>query len=212
MSELLILFTTMALLTVTPGPNNFLLATSGVQYGFRRSLPTLLGIVLGLPFLCLCVGLGLGPVFQAVPLIQTGLKFAGAAYLLYLAWRVATTTAAPKAESESEAETESEAEATAATAPIGFVRMAGFQWINPKVWSMAITATTTYMASDRIDIAGAFIVAAVMVVTTGVFNTVWLIAGTLMRHWLSVGHRLLWFNRGMGLLLSGFVVLLLLTS
>ena len=57
MSELLILFTTMALLTVTPGPNNFLLATSGVQFGFRRSLPTLLDIVIGFPFLFLCVGL-----------------------------------------------------------------------------------------------------------------------------------------------------------
>mgnify|MGYP002335664966 FL=1 len=198
MSELLILFTTMALLTVTPGPNNFLLATSGVQFGFRRSLPTLLGIVIGFPFLCLCVGLGLGPVFQAFPIIKTVLKFAGAAYLLYLAWRVAMTSTLASSSEASE--------------PIGFVRMAGFQWVNPKVWSMAITATTTYMTSDRIDVLGAVTVALVMVVTTGIFNTLWLVAGSLMRNWLSVGRRIVWFNRVMGLLLAGFVVLLLLSS
>lgn len=198
MSELLILFTTMALLTVTPGPNNFLLATSGVQFGFRRSLPTLLGIVIGFPFLCLCVGLGLGPVFQAFPIIKTVLKFAGAAYLLYLAWRVAMTSTL--------------ASSSEAAEPIGFVRMAGFQWVNPKVWSMAITATTTYMTSDKIDVLGAVTVALVMVVTTGIFNTLWLVAGSLMRNWLSVGQRIVWFNRVMGLLLAGFVVLLLLSS
>ena len=134
MSELLILFTTMALLTVTPGPNNFLLATSGVQFGFRRSLPTLLGIVIGFPFLCLCVGLGLGPVFQAFPIIKTVLKFAGAAYLLYLAWRVAMTSTL--------------ASSSEAAEPIGFVRMAGFQWVNPKVWAVAFAAVSAHPSDE----------------------------------------------------------------
>ena len=77
---------------------------------------------------------------------------------------------------------------------------------------MAITATTTYMTSDKIDVLGAVTVALVMVVTTGIFNTLWLVAGSLMRNWLSVGRRIVWFNRVMGLLLAGFVVLLLLSS
>ncbi|MGB1155299.1 MAG: LysE family translocator [Alphaproteobacteria bacterium] len=197
MSDLLIVFGTLSLLTVTPGPNNLLLASSGVQFGLRRSLPMLLGIVLGFPLLTLCVGLGLGPVFQAVPAVQVVLKVLAAAYLLLLAWQVATTRAL--------------ADAASGAAPIGFLKMAGFQWVNPKVWSMAITVTSAVMVSDRIDVRGAVLAALIIMATTSIFNTAWLVVGALLRDWLSIGQRIVWFNRVMGVLLAGFVVSLLLS-
>lgn len=198
MTDLLIVFTTMSLLTVTPGPNNLLLAASGVQHGFRRSLPMLLGIVLGFPLLVLCVGLGLGPVFQAVPVVKTILKFAGSAYLLYLAWQVATTRTL--------------ATAGAASQPIGFLKMAGFQWLNPKVWSMAITVTSSVMIAGTIDLRGAVTAALIIMATTSIFNTAWLLAGAMLRDWLNVGRRIVWFNRLMGVTLAGFVASLLLST
>lgn len=198
MTDLLLVFTTMSLLTVTPGPNNLLLAASGVQHGLRRSTPMLLGIVLGFPVLVLCVGLGLGPIFQAAPLFKTVLKIAGSAYLLYLAWQVATTTTLSTGNDNRE--------------PIGFLKMAGFQWLNPKVWSMAVTVTSSVMAAGTIDIAGAVTAALIIMATTAIFNTSWLVAGALLRDWLNTGQRILWFNRLMGLLLAGFVLSLLLTG
>jgi len=202
MTELLLVFMTMSLLTVTPGPNNLLLAASGVQHGFRRSLPMLLGIVLGFPLLVLCVGLGLGPAFGAVPALKTVLKFAASAYLLYLAWQVATTqTIATTGE---------------ISQPIGFLKMAGFQWVNPKVWSMAITVTSSVMIADTAtvwgDVWGAVTAALIIMATTSIFNTAWLIAGALLRDWLNVGRRIVWFNRLMGVALAGFVVSLLLST
>ena len=196
MTELLIVFVTMSLLTVTPGPNNLLLAASGVQHGFRRSLPMLLGIVVGFPVLVLCVGLGLGPVFQAVPLIKTILKIAGSAYLLYLAWQVATTRTLATAQ---------------ASDSIGFIKMAGFQWVNPKVWSMAVTVTSSVMVTETIDLRGALTAALIIMATTSIFNTAWLVAGALLRDWLNIGQRIVWFNRLMGVALAGFVVSLVLS-
>jgi len=198
MTDLLLIFGTLSLLTVTPGPNNLLLASSGAQFGLRRSLPMLLGIILGFPLLTLCVGLGLGPLFQAFPLIKSVLKYASAAYLLNLAWKVATTNTLGAAADANE--------------PIGFFKMAGFQWVNPKVWTMALTVTTSVMATDQIDVLGAIVAALIIMATTSIFNTSWLVAGALLRSWLNVGRRIVWFNRIMGLLLAGFVVSLLLST
>lgn len=198
MTDLFLIFITMSLLTVTPGPNNLLLAASGVQHGLRRSLPMLLGIVLGFPVLVLCVGLGLGPIFQAAPFFKTVLKLAGSVYLLYLAWQVATTTTLSAAQNDRQ--------------PIGFFKMAGFQWVNPKVWSMAVTLTSSVMATGTIDIRGAVTAALIIMATTAIFNTAWLVAGALLRDWLNVGRRIVWFNRLMGVLLAGFVLSLLLSG
>src|SRR6185436_1341845 len=77
----------------TPGPNNTMLMSSGLNFGFRRGLPHLWGVALGFAFMVLAVGLGLGAVFHAYPLLYTGLKYVGAAYLLYLAWQIATSAA-----------------------------------------------------------------------------------------------------------------------
>ena len=75
----------------TPGPNNLMLMTSGLNFGFRRGLPHLLGVTLGFTLMVLIVGLGLGAIFEKWPLLYTVLKYGGAAYLLYLAWQIAVS-------------------------------------------------------------------------------------------------------------------------
>jgi len=117
----------------TPGPNNTMLMASGFNFGFRRALPHLFGVALGFAVMVLAVGVGLGAAFQAYPAAYTVLKYAGAAYLLYLAWQIAT--AGPLEEG-----------GDARGQPISFLEGAAFQWFNPKGWVMAVGAVTTYAA------------------------------------------------------------------
>lgn len=117
----------------TPGPNNLMLMASGLNFGFRRALPHLFGVALGFTVMVLGVGLGLGAVFDTYPVAYAVLKYCGAAYLLYLAWRIAT--AGPV-----------EQGGAAKGRPMTFVEAAAFQWVNPKAWVMAVGATSTYAA------------------------------------------------------------------
>jgi len=115
----------------TPGPNNAMLMASGLNFGFRRGLPHLWGVALGFAVMVLAVGLGLGAMFAAYPAVYTVLKYAGAAYLLYLAWQIAT--AGPIEEG-----------GEARGRPITFLEAAAFQWLNPKGWVMAVGAVSAY--------------------------------------------------------------------
>lgn len=131
----------------TPGPNNVMLMTSGLNYGMRRTLPAMFGVEFGFGFLVLCVGLGLGAIFTAYPLIYIILKYVGAAYLLYLAYVIATSDpAAPEGKRKK---------------PMSFLQACAFQWVNPKGWVMAVGSIATYAAIaeypyNAIIIAGAF--------------------------------------------------------
>ncbi|WP_339533025.1 LysE family translocator [Pseudomonas mucidolens] len=117
--------------SITPGPNNTMLLASGVNFGFRRSMPHALGISLGFMVLVISVGLGLGEVFKALPGAYATLRYVGAAYLLYLAWKIATSS--PLSDDTHGNHT-----------PMTFLGAAVFQWVNPKAWVMALGAITTY--------------------------------------------------------------------
>jgi threonine/homoserine/homoserine lactone efflux protein len=137
-----------AITSITPGPNNMMMLASGVNHGFARSLPHLAGITGGFAFMVLAMGLGLHTVFEAVPVLQRVLKYVGAAYLLWLAWQLAT--AAPL-----------NSENANVRKPMNFIAAAAFQWVNPKAWVMALGAVTTYLphaflASDAAVLAGVF--------------------------------------------------------
>jgi threonine/homoserine/homoserine lactone efflux protein len=132
--EMLVALAVFCLVTLfTPGPNNLMLMTSGLNFGVRRGVPHMLGVVLGFSLMVLIVGLGLGAIFEAWPLLYLVLKYAGAAYLLYLAWQIAISEPpAPGTDS--------------ARSPISFFQAAAFQWVNPKAWVMAVGAVSTYAA------------------------------------------------------------------
>src|SRR5690606_12200729 len=116
--------------SITPGPNNMMLFASGVHFGFRRTIPHMLGIGAGFLSLLIGVGFGLGALLQSVPLVYTVLKFAGGAYLLWIAWKIGSSR--------------SLSEAKSGARPMSFIGAAAFQWVNPKAWVMAVTAMATY--------------------------------------------------------------------
>ena len=159
----LLLFVVVTLFT--PGPNNTMLMTTGLNFGFRRGLPHLWGVALGFAVMVLSVGLGLGAVFQAYPAAYTVLKYAGAAYLLYLAWQIATA-------GEFE-------EGAASGQPITFLEAAAFQWLNPKGWVMAVGAVSTYAAVTAFPFN--------MLLMAGLFGSLGILSSAT---WLGFGTRL----------------------
>ena len=124
-----------AVMFFTPGPNNVMLLSSGLTYGFRRTLPHIAGITFGFAFMVAAVGLGLGTIFIAYPVLQTILKYAGAAYLVYLAAVIAMSGPATPGQDNRRG-------------PMTFWGAAMFQWVNVKGWVMVIGTITAY-AGDR---------------------------------------------------------------
>lgn len=186
-TELLIAFIAFAFVTsVTPGPNNMMLLASGVNFGVRRSVPHMLGISLGFMLLVICVGLGLGQLFEQFPALYQVLRYAGAAYLLYLAWKIAGSGAPSAGESSGK--------------PFTFLQAAAFQWVNPKAWVMAIGAITTYTPQQGF-LFNVLVIAALFALVNCPSVGLWTVAGSLLRRWLEHPLRLRLFNIGMALLL-----------
>ncbi|BCD89582.1 lysine transporter LysE [Pseudomonas solani] len=185
--ELLLAFALFAFVTsITPGPNNMMLLASGVNFGVRRSLPHMLGISLGFMVLVIAVGLGLHQVFEQVPVLYTTLRYLGAAYLLYLAWKIAGSGAPDSRDSGAR--------------PFTFLQAAAFQWVNPKAWVMAIGAITTYTPQENF-VTNALLIAALFALINCPSVGLWTVAGSLLRRWLSSPRVLRAFNIGMALLL-----------
>jgi len=186
--DLLFAFVLFALVTsITPGPNNMMLLASGLNFGFRRTVPHIFGISIGFMVLVLAVGFGLGAVFKAYPMVYTALRYAGGAYLLYLAWKVAT---AGPADGVAEADRQ----------PLGFWGAAAFQWVNPKAWVMAVGAISTYTPLQGYFfnvIAIALLFALVNAPAVGL----WAGCGTALRKVLQDPKWLRVFNIGMAILL-----------
>lgn len=132
-TEQLLAFCAFAVITlVTPGPNNMMILASGLNYGFARTLPHLAGIAFGFSLMVFLTGTGLHSIFVRFPVIHTVLKYAGAAYLLWLAWHLARSGPIDGERRERER-------------PMGFLGAAAFQWVNPKAWVMAVGAISTYL-------------------------------------------------------------------
>lgn len=174
--------------SVTPGPNNLMLLASGVNFGFRRTIPHMLGIGVGFFVLLLAIGFGLGALIETVPSFYAALKFAGGAYMLYLAWKIAMSRSIGEAKHRDKAE------------PMTFLQAAAFQWVNPKAWVMAITGIATYANHDNYYVAVLLVSSAFAIVNLPSVS-VWAGFGTLLRNWFSDPVRLKWFNLIMALLL-----------
>ncbi|MHC5233623.1 LysE family translocator [Brucella sp. LJL56] len=174
--------------SVTPGPNNLMLLASGVNFGFRRTIPHMLGIGVGFFVLLLAVGFGLGALIETVPSFYVALKFAGGAYMLYLAWKIAMSRSIGDAKHRDKSE------------PMTFLQAAAFQWVNPKAWVMGITGIATYANHDNYYVAVLLVSVAFAIVNLPSVS-VWAGFGTLLRNWLSDPFRLKCFNFIMALLL-----------
>lgn len=195
--DLLLAFALFALVTsITPGPNNTMLLASGVNFGFNRSIPHILGISCGFFVLVLAVGLGLGAVFEAYPLLYSVLRYVGAAYLLYLAWKIARS--GPMSE-----------EQQGQGQPLGYWGAAAFQWVNPKAWVMAVGAISTYTPLQGY-FTNVMVIAAVFALINAPTVSLWAACGSLLRNVLRNPRWLRLFNLGMaGLLVISLAPLLL---
>ncbi|MGF6818073.1 threonine/homoserine/homoserine lactone efflux protein [Paraburkholderia atlantica] len=174
--------------SITPGPNNTMLLASGVNFGFRRTLPHLSGISVGVVLLMLSVGVGLGEAFVHFPVLYTVLEVVSVAYLLYLAWKIGTSGELKLRNGERR--------------PMRFHEAIAFQWVNPKAWMMVLTAATTIHLSNSFGM-NAVAMAAVFYVIGFPCICVWAGFGTAMREVLSNPKRLRIFNVAMALLLVG---------
>ncbi|ALO44487.1 LysE family translocator [Pseudoalteromonas phenolica] len=131
--EIILAFIAFAFVSsITPGPNNLMLMSSGANFGFKMTVPHLMGVVVGFAIMIELVGLGVMQLFNAFPVTYEILKFVSIGYLLYLTYKIAT--AKPSTENQIEEKSK----------PLTFVQATLFQWVNPKAWTMALTAVSVY--------------------------------------------------------------------
>lgn len=175
-----------AVTSVTPGPNNLMLLTSGVNFGLRRTIPHMAGVTIGFVVLLLAVGAGMGSLLSTLPALYTLLKIAGGFYLLYLAWRIATAR--------------SIGDDAEIGVPLSFVQAAAFQWVNPKGWVMAVTAMGAYTSPGHYWLTMT-LVATVFGLLTAPSVLLWAGLGVALRRWLAEPGRLRVFNWAMAVLL-----------
>lgn len=172
--------------SITPGPNNLMLMASGVNFGFSRTIPHMLGVLIGFGVMFFLVGFGLMQVFDLYPASYTVLKIVSVLYLVYLAWKIATAAGPQDG-------------VTPGGKPLTFLQAALFQWVNPKVWVVALTAITVYSPSRTL---GAILLAMLVFVGLTLLSiTVWTLLGQQLRKLLTNQLRLRIFNGAMGALL-----------
>lgn len=175
--------------SITPGPNNLMLMASGTNFGFVRTIPHLLGVSIGFTLMIVLVGAGLAKVFELYPVAHAILKYASCAYLLWLAWKIATS-APPGAKGDTEAKAR----------PMTFIQASLFQWVNPKAWTMALTAVSAYtLPAD--PMVSLLVVAAVFGAINLPSTGSWALLGTQLRRFLNDPVKLRVFNVTMALIL-----------
>jgi threonine/homoserine/homoserine lactone efflux protein len=179
-------------MSITPGPGNFLLLASGANFGFARSVPLILGISGGLLAIVFVVGIGLGPVFERWPELYLALQIACGLYVLWLAWKIATSRALGAGETKVEK-------------PIGFVGAALLQLFNPKSWAVALVVTVSYTVPEELLLSLALVLAVIVVVNIPALS-VWALSGAALRQALSKGRRIVVFNIVMALLLIASMI------
>lgn len=177
--------------SITPGPNNLLVMTSGLNHGVVATLPLIAGISFGFAFMVLAVGIGLGAVIQAHPGLHSATKVAGLCYMLWLAWKVATSPPTLDARSSGGSE-----DARPMTAFAG----AAFQWVNPKAWAVALSATAAFSAPGGGPHRLIWL-AAIFAMIAASSLTIWAAFGGMMRTLVDNPRAISAFNIAMALLL-----------
>ncbi len=166
-------------MSITPGPNNVMLTASGANFGFRKTIPHILGVLGGFSLVLFGVCAGLDVVFSRWPQLQTLLRWAGAAYLVYLGWRILRA---------------GEAGAAVSRKPLTALEAAGFQFLNPKAWMMTLTAAAMFLPRELGVLAASSYMVGIMAATNLPCITVWALFGSSMRGFLARPAGRLTFN------------------
>lgn len=188
--QLLALFVFANIQAYTPGPNNVMLLASGVNHGFRRTVPHIAGVAIGFPVMTAAVALGLGYVFKTRPWLHVVIEIVGVAYLLWLAAKIALQRV----------DRGIGVVATDAK-PLSFLQAAAFQWVNVKGWVMAISGVSVYVPDGLSAGGGAAVLAGVYLITGIGSASAWAGFGTLIARFLDDPRRLRLFNWTMAALL-----------
>lgn len=157
-------------MSITPGPNNVMLTASGATFGFRKTVPHILGVCAGFSVVLLAVCAGLDALFTRWPDIQTALRWVGAAYLVYLGWRILRSGETRAAESRK---------------PLTVIEAAGFQFLNPKAWVMTLTAAAVFLPRELGLLTACAYMVAIMAIVNLPCITVWALFGSSLRGFLA---------------------------
>ena len=179
-------------MSFTPGPNNLMLASAGARFGFARTWPHQLGIVIGFAIMTLCVGFGIAALIAAMPPLYLAMKIASIVYMLYLAWKIATAEAIGTDSTNAK--------------PLSFLAAAAFQWINPKAWIMTLTAVATYTTPQHDLRQQIVLLTMVFAVVGAASSSTWVLFGQLIRRYLTSPPRRITFNWTMAVLLVASIV------
>ena len=173
--------------TVTPGPNNLMVLTSGANWGLARTMPHIIGISLGFPVMIVALGFGIGAVFDAAPWLETVLKYGAFAYLLWLAWKIAQA-GRPEAK-------------TAGAQPFTLLQAAAFQWVNPKAWALVLGGVALFVTGEGNRTFQIAMLAVLFGLVCLPNCVVWALFGRAISGFLGDDTRRRWFNIAMAVLL-----------
>jgi len=173
--------------SITPGANNIMLTTAGANYGYFKTIPQLLGIAFGFLVLMLAIAFGLGILLTKYPALHLILKYVGVVYLLYLSWKIASSHSVISNNNINN---------------ITFSNAAFLQWVNPKVWGMAVTAMTTFNLINLNYYFSSIVLALLFVLIYIICGSIWILFGIQMKNYMSDHKKLKIFNIIMGSLLA----------
>jgi threonine/homoserine/homoserine lactone efflux protein len=183
--------------SITPGPNNIMLMTSGVNHGVRKTLPHFSGIIIGFPAMVAAIGLGLSVVFLNYPVVHQIIKVIGIAYLLFLAWKIANSSNPNASENLRE--------------PLTFFQAVAFQWVNPKAWIIAVGAIATYTTVGNVKEQVLVIILGYATVGS-ISMALWLLMGAVLQNFIRNQKQMQLFNICMAVLLVGSIATMALTQ
>ncbi len=180
--------------SISPGPNNIMLLSSGLTFGYRRTIPHMAGVFLGFPLMVLIVGLGMGALFEKFPLVLTVLKFIGIIYLFWMAYKIANNSSSYDVEENNESK------------PFSFMQAAMFQWVNPKAWIMAITSISIFVTSNENGLFQIIIISLIYFLSGCVSCNTWAFGGTVLKKFIKSEKSVQRLNIAMAILLIASVL------
>ena len=170
-----------------------MLLSSGLTFGYKRTIPHALGVNFGFPIMVICVGLGVGELFEVFPFIYNILKVVGMSYLLWMAWHIANTKGAPNTEKIKDK-------------PFTFLQAALFQWVNPKAWVAAIASTAAFITDQQIAFIQVMIISFVFFVCAILSTHSWSLGGVLLKRFIQNNRLVQIFNITMAILIVGSIL------
>lgn len=188
----------LAVMAITPGPNNLILAASGLNHGFRRTVPSLFGIATGIALQAAIIIVFMGQLAGLLGSVKPLLTVAGCSYLLYLAWQIQRSSVLDDEDSASK--------------PMSFMGGIWFQWLNPKTWMISLNMGMVFLPQSMPASQAAVLFFVVVFATMMPCISVWAGAGVALQRLLNTPRRLQLFNTAMALTLAATAVWLLLAN